>query len=112
MNASEFLDRLARLPDLLALARQQAEFGYYPIQERMRQQSRAAGKPFHYSMPMRHFYTCSLCGQRATDILHELEDPRRQAVHLFGEEMLHAVRLHDAPPDEETALFLKSCTEE
>ena len=112
MNAQEFLDRLARLPDLLAIARQQVKMDYYPIQNQLREQGRQDGKPFHYSMPMRHLYTCSTCGHRNTDVRHELEDPRRQAVHKFEEEMLHLARVHGIPPDEETAAFLLQCTEE
>lgn len=112
MNAREFIERLERLPDLLAAARRQAKMNYYPIQEELRAQCRREGKPFLYSMPMRHMYTCGVCAQKSTDILRELEDPRRQARHRFPEEMLHQARLHDIPPDEETAGFLLACTEE
>jgi hypothetical protein len=112
MNAQEFLSRLDRLPDLLAHARQQAKINYYPIQKELREQCRKDGKPFLYSMPMRHLYVCSICKQQYTDVLRELEDPRRQAKHPFDEEMLHQVRVHGVPPDDETAAFLLSCSEE
>ncbi len=112
MNAQEFLDHLARLPDLLTIARQQTEMNYYLVQDQLRVQYRQEGKPFLYSMPMRHLYFCPVCGQRSTDILHELEDPRRQVRHQFGEGTLHKARAHGVPPEEDTAAFLLSCTEE
>lgn len=112
MTAHEFLSRLECLPDLLALARQQAEINYYPIQEKLRAQCRMDGRPFHYSMPMRHFYACPVCGRQATDILHELEDPRRGRKIGFPEVVLHRAQAHDIPPGDDLADFLAACLEE
>ncbi len=112
MNAEEFLARLERIPHLLDLARQQDEIYRYRVQDDLRRQHREEGRPFLYSMPMRHLYSCPVCDQQATDILHELEDPRRQSKFKFSEIVLHKARVHNIPPKEDLVEFLAKCLEE
>ncbi|KAF0106617.1 MAG: hypothetical protein FD146_2416 [Anaerolineaceae bacterium] len=112
MNAEEFLFRLDQIPHLLDLARQQDALQCYQVQKTLRQQRRQEKRPFLYSMPMRHLYHCPLCGKRDTDILHELEDPRRNAQIKFLELVIHQARDHDTPPDDELAAFVDACLKE
>lgn len=112
MNAQEFLLNLEAIPHLLELARQQDELRRYPVQNTLRRQYREQGRPFLYSMPMRHQYRCPLCEEQKTDILHELEDPRSGAKMEFPQLVLHQAQSHDAPPAEELASFLLECLQE
>jgi hypothetical protein len=112
MNAEEFLSCLDRIPHLLDLARRQDALQRYQVQKTLRQQHRQDKRPFLYSMPMRHLYHCPLCRKQDTDILHELEDPRRPATIEFPELTLHQSRAHGTPPDDELAAFVDACLKE
>ncbi len=112
MNAEEFLASLDQIPHLLELARREDDLRRYQIQMGLRRQCRQESRPFLYSMPMRHLYHCLLCGQQGTDILHELEDPRRKTKIEFPELVLHQARFHDTPPGKELASFLEDCLKE
>lgn len=111
MTAKEFLARLDQIPRLLELAIRQDNLRRYDVQEKLRRQYRAEGRSFLYSMPMRHLYTCPVCGRQATDILHELEDPRRGEKVAFLEVVLHQAQAHDIPPGDDVAAFLAACLE-
>jgi hypothetical protein len=112
VNAKEFLAFLDKIPRLLDLARQQDNLRRYQVQDDLRQQCRAEGRPFLYSMPMRHLYTCPVCGRQATDILHELEYPRNGRKIEFLEVVLHQAQAHDIPPEHELAASLEVCLKE
>jgi hypothetical protein len=112
MNAEEFLASLDQIPHLLDLARQQDDIFRFRVQGELRQQYRQEGRPFLYAMPMRHLYRCPLCDAEATDILHELEDPRRGSKFEFSEIVLHQASVHDVPPKEDLAEFLEKRLEE
>lgn len=112
MTAQEFLSRLERLPRLLDLALARDELRRYQVQDELRVQCRDEGRPFLYSMPMRHLYTCPVCGRQATDILHELEDPRRGRKIEFLDVVLHQALEHHMPPPDDVADFLAACLEE
>ncbi len=112
MNAKEFLAFLDEIPRLLDLARRQDDLRRYQVQDGLRRQCRKEGRPFLYSMPMRHLYTCPVCGRQATDILHELEDPRNGRKIEFLEVVLHQAQAHDIPPEQELAAFLEACLKE
>lgn len=100
------------LPDLLALARQQDRKGTtaYTIQDALREEYRSKGLPFKWSMPFRHLYTCFLCGEQGTEVLHEIEIPGSgpipaQKAELY-ESTLHAVRAHGKPLPEDCRALL------
>jgi hypothetical protein len=112
MTAEQFLSLLAKIPHLLELAMQQDGLRRYEIQKQMRAQFRAEGRPFLYSMPMRHFCSCPDCGWQTTDILHELEDPRRGRKIVFSEIVLHQAQAHAAPPCSDLVGFLEACLKE
>ncbi len=112
MNASEFLVALGKIPHLLDLARQQDDMLRYQAQKTLREQHRRLGQPFLYSMPMRHLYTCPLCGHQGTDILHELEDPSHGTSLKFVELVLHQAQAHAVPPEEDLSTFLAACLEQ
>ncbi|MEW6093948.1 MAG: hypothetical protein AB1531_08300, partial [Chloroflexota bacterium] len=112
MTAQEFLAYLDQIPHLLDLARQQDEIFRYRVQDEMRRQHREEGRPFLYSMPMRHLYRCPLCEMETTDIFHELEDPRRESKFRFSEIVLHQAAVHAVPPEADLAAFLEMCLKE
>jgi hypothetical protein len=100
------------LPDLLALARQQDPQGVtvYAIQDALREEHRSRGLPFKWSMPFRHLYTCFLCGEQGTEVLHEIEIPSGGSIpgrkaELY-ESMLHAARAHGKPLPEDCCALL------
>ncbi|MBN2387436.1 MAG: hypothetical protein JXB85_10475 [Anaerolineales bacterium] len=97
MDTREFLQALAKIPNLLELARQDQDTHSYLLQKRMRTQYRQEGRPFLYSMPMRHLVRCELCGQQQTAVQHEVEDPARGVKVAFSELDLHRARFHDVP---------------
>ncbi|NPV57453.1 MAG: hypothetical protein HPY76_12380 [Anaerolineae bacterium] len=81
MSDQDLLTRLDDLPDLLKMAWETKETpadDVYVIQERLQEEYRQKGIPFHWSMPYRHLAICPICGTLGADISHELEDPRSQ----------------------------------
>lgn len=111
MNARQFLDLLNQIPHLLDQARQQGGLNRYAIQISLREQHRQAGLPFLYSMPMRHQVLCQQCAYSETDVLHELEDPRRGMKMEFTQLLLHRAEAHAEPADDTLADFLAGCLE-
>jgi len=112
MTAGEFLARLDQVPHLFELARARDDLRRYQVQEALRRQCRREGRAFLYSMPMRRLYTCPVCGKQGTDILHVLEDPRRNCKTTFFEGTLHKAQAHDTPPEKELSSFLEACREQ
>jgi len=109
MDARQFLVLLAQIPHLLDQARQQGGLDRYAIQKSLREQHRRAGLPFLYSMPMRHLVRCPQCAYSETDVLHELEDPRRGMKMEFTQLLLHRAEAHALPADDDLAEFLAGC---
>jgi hypothetical protein len=109
MTADEFLTLMDRIPHLLVLARQLDDLHRYQAQDALREQHRREGRPFLYSMPMRHLYRCQSCGKQDTDILHELENPRNQLKIKIPELVLHQAQFHGTPPGKDLADFLQDC---
>ncbi len=113
-NMQAYLAVFDALPDLLALAWQQDPQGVtvYAIQDALREEYRSRGLPFKWSMPFRHLYTCFLCGEQGTEVLHEIEVPGSgpipaQKAELY-ESMLHAVRAHRKPLPEDCRALLSA----
>ena len=111
MDPNEFTQSLAKIPDLLAIAKEQEPVFYYERQESLRQEYRKDGKPFLYSMPMRHLSLCQDCDFQSTDIAYSLEDPRSQKQIEFNEGTLHRIKEHGEPPSDELAEVLLNCLE-
>ena len=100
------------LPDLLALAWQQDPTGVtvYAVQDALREEHRSKGLPFKWSMPFRDLYTCFLCGEQGTEVLHEIEIPGNETAPVqkagLYESTLHAVRAHGKPLPEDCCALL------
>jgi hypothetical protein len=102
-TGQELLATYDALPCLLDIATKQAEIsgGYvYDIQDDLREEYRAAGKPFRWSMPFRSIFSCRYCGHGETQVKHILENPLMKDVDptLFtvelSEEDIHEIREH------------------
>jgi len=100
------------LPDLLALARQQDPTGVtvYAVQDALRDEYRSKRLPFKWAMPFRHLYTCSLCGEQGTEVLHEIDVPGNETATVQKAELyestLHAARAHGKPLPEDCCALL------
>ena len=64
------------LPDLLSIARQRGADDVYDLQEKLRPEYRSRGEAIKWSMPLRHFRQCEVCGAKGAEIKYELENPK------------------------------------
>jgi len=85
------------LPDLLSLARRRSVDDVYDLQEKLRREYRSRGDAIKWSMPLRHFRQCEVCGAKGAEIKYELENSKARegaaAVQLYESEV-HRVREH------------------
>ena len=107
-NKPNYLEIFDALPDLLQLAREQCPENLYPFQDELREQYRADGIAFRWSMPMRHYGICRKCDQKFTHILYQLENPQQDTSAATTSTHLHAVREHGDELDGQVKLFLES----
>jgi hypothetical protein len=85
------------LPDLLSIARQRGADDVYDLQEKLRREYRSRGEAIKWSMPLRHFRQCEICGAKGAEIKYELENPKARegavVVQLYESEV-HCAREH------------------
>lgn len=102
----ELLAIYEALPALLDLAHDKAKASgayVYAVQDQLRDEYRAAGQPFRWSMLYRSLFTCPQCDYMNTQVKHVLENPRMMEIDSalvlaeLYEEDLHAIREHGAP---------------
>ena len=93
-NALSIFDRI---PDLLAMAREEVgpRGDVYRRQDALRKRFQKERKPYRWSMPMRHFLHCPICGMEMTDVKHELGDGTTKVELNSG--TVHEVREHGVP---------------
>ena len=116
MDTTDLLYIFDSLPDLLAIAREQATVpgvNLYDIQDTLREEYRRQGKPFKWSMPYRHLYQCPTCGNSSTAIQYELENlhikDELSPLHriVLWEEEVHMIREHEGRFSEVYKDFLR-----
>ena len=102
------LDIFDRIPDLLAMAREEvgASGDVYRQQNVLRSTFQEQQRPYRWSMPMRHFLECPVCGKEMTDVRHELGDGTNTVKLDSGS--VHEAREHDIPFPPAVEAFLLS----
>lgn len=105
---ADYLKIFDALPDLLELAHEQSPGNLYPCQDELREQYRAEGVAFRWSMPLRLrcFKFCRQCDRKIGQIIYELEDPRHGTKVGTGLIHVHAVREHGAEINANVKKFL------
>jgi gentisate 1,2-dioxygenase len=115
-ETSLLLEKLARVPHLLDLARKEAERSgedRYTLQERLAAEHRARKEPFLLASPMRHPGSCAK-GHRFGEVQYRLITQgrglfgSREHTVQFSEGQLHDVREHGAPLPDELAKALQA----
>lgn len=106
MRTSDLLARFDALPDLLRLAKHEAENGgdTYAMQVQLLTAWRRAHQNCRTAMPYRHMFRCAVCGHTAPEIgykIHIFTARKRERRLEIKESDVHAIREHGAEfPDE------------
>lgn len=101
------LDRLRRLPDLTAMARERGASDLYAELEKLKREHDATKTPYRYSMPYRNPPRPCKSGEHTVpSIKHSLVNPARKDSAELWEAELHEAEMHGAPLPAAVAAFL------
>jgi hypothetical protein len=106
-EAQPLLKKLAALPDLLFLSRDQAKGGdAYALQKKLEREYRAGKKAFKITVLFRHLEQCSTKEHQfgAAEIL--MVSPKGESVKLGGK-VLHEIEAHGSAFPDDIAAFLR-----
>jgi hypothetical protein len=107
-DSIELLRVFDSLADLHTLAREERkdENNLYIVQDALREEFRAKGIPFRWSMPLRRLWYCHTCGKKFGEVLYELENPTLKHLARTNFSRVHDIREHGSQMGAQLKVFL------